>query len=91
MNSKSHHDAYLKGLESLLDFLCSEWGFCNRLNASDLLLPGKTLTADEFSQAVLKAELMDPNHSHWFYEIRKEFIKHFKTASIPEKSIFDFS
>jgi hypothetical protein len=45
-------------LDSLLDDLCREWGFCNRPAAVDLVTEGALLSASEFARAVLRAEGM---------------------------------
>jgi hypothetical protein len=65
-------------LQLFLYYLCTEWGFCNRLTASDLISVGKSLTAAEFASAVLWAEGMNPEYELlWAKKIRKKFVERY--------------
>src|SRR5262245_28016461 len=59
-------------LDLLLDDLCREWGFCNRLTAADLLAQEAPLSANEFARAVLRAEGMNSElETSWMRRIQK--------------------
>ena len=61
-------------LDYLLYDLCVDWGFCNRLSASDLLRKNGQIEADEFASAVLIAEAMTPEYEKkWFRKIKSRF------------------
>jgi hypothetical protein len=65
-------------LQLFLDYLCTEWGFCNYLRASDLISDEKPLTVAEFANAVLLAEGMDPEYEPlWAKKIRKKFVERY--------------
>jgi hypothetical protein len=72
-------------LDSLLDDLCREWGFCNRLTAADLLTDGTPLGAGEFARAVLQAEGMNSEYeTSWMRRIRERFIARYGEFVSPE-------
>jgi len=71
----------LKDLKFLLADLCTDWGFCNRLTAGELLRAGSTLTDVEFAHAVLQAEKMNPEYEpKWVKQIRERFTARFGTS-----------
>jgi len=62
----------------LLDELCAEWGFCNRLSSADILCDHPHLSGDLFAAAVLTAEGMDPAlEKQWFRRISQRFTDRF--------------
>ena len=72
-------------LDSLLDDLCREWGFCNRLTAADLLIEGAPLGADEFARAVVQAEGMNSEYeTSWMRRIEARFIARYGEFVSPE-------
>jgi hypothetical protein len=72
-------------LDSLLDDLCREWGFCNRLSAADLLTEGAPLVAGEFARAVLQAEGMNSEYeTSWMRRIQERFVARYGEFVSPE-------
>jgi len=72
-------------LDSLLDDLCREWGFCNRLTAADLFVEGAPLGAGEFARAVLQAEGMSSEYeTSWMRRIRERLIARYGEFGSPE-------
>jgi len=75
----------LNDLDSLLDDLCREWGFCNRLTAADLVTEGTLLGSGEFARAVLQAEGMNSEHeTSWMRRIQERFIARYGASVSPE-------
>ena len=74
-------------LDVLIGDLCTEWGFCNQLSASDLLAAGAAVEADGFAAAVLRAEGMDPElEIAWRRRIRRAFADRYGRSEICERS-----
>jgi hypothetical protein len=72
-------------LDSLLDDLCREWGFCNRPAALDLVTEGALLSASEFARAVLQAEGMNSEYeTGWMRRIQERFIARYGISVSPE-------
>jgi hypothetical protein len=70
-------------IESLLGALCAKWGFCSSLSASDLLSGQDTLEADDFAEAVLVAEGMDPLiNATWRRKIKRVFVERYGQSSV---------
>lgn len=70
-------------IEVLIGALCTEWGFCNNLSASDLLADQGILDANDFAEAVLGAEGMDPlTNANWQRKIRRVFVERFGQSSV---------
>ena len=70
------------GMESaigkLLDEMCVDWGFCIDPESASNIRRSRTLKADEFACAVLKAEGMDcAVELQWRRKIRNRFIEAF--------------
>lgn len=81
--SKIRKRDFASDLNVLIGDLCGEWGFCNQLTAGDLVADGRTLTASEFGDAVLKAEGMDPElEIQWFRRIKRSFIDRYGCEAI---------
>jgi hypothetical protein len=77
-----------KDLDFLLRDLCTEWGFCNRLSASDLVTAGASLGATEFVRAVLQAEGMNPEYeTYWAKQIQQRFVARFGPSVSPESYV----
>ena len=76
-------------IEVLIGALCVEWGFCNSLGANNLLADRDALEADEFAEAVLVAEGMNPlSNADWQGKIRRVFVERYGQASV---SMHDYS
>jgi hypothetical protein len=72
-------------LDLLLDDLCRDLGFCNRLTGADLVMAGKSLSAAEFARAFLQAEAMNPEYeATWVKRIQERFIERFGPSVSPE-------
>ena len=71
-------------LENLLCELCVEWGFCNRLDAGEMLDRDSGLTADAFATAVLSAEgYSDPTSEiDWHEKLKRAFVDRFGADQI---------
>jgi len=77
-----------KDLDFLLRDLCTEWGFCNRLSATDLVVAGASLSATEFARAVLQAEGMNPEYeAYWAKQIQRQFVARFGASVSPESYV----
>jgi hypothetical protein len=68
-----------KDLGFLLDWLCTEWGFCIPPADKVRISRSERLEAREFAIEVLKAEGFDPPEYEieWMRRIKARFIKHF--------------
>lgn len=65
----------IEDIESFLDSLCREWGFCSELTGDKLISGAKEISADLFAEAVLEAEGMNPEYElEWRRRIRAKFI-----------------
>ncbi|WP_141688036.1 hypothetical protein [Bradyrhizobium paxllaeri] len=74
-----------KDIDLLLDDLCREWGFCNRLTAADLLAHEAPLSANEFARAVLQAEGMNSElETSWMRRIKERFVDRYGASVSPE-------
>ena len=73
-----------RGVDCLLRDLCTEWGFCSRLSADQLLRAHATLTADLFARAVLEGEGMNPDlEVAWLNRIKDRFSERFGSGIPP--------
>lgn len=73
----------IEDLEIFLGDLCTEWGFCNRLTAEELIVAGKPVKAVEVAKAVLLAEGMNPEcEVEWERRIRNRFIERYGSAAV---------
>ena len=80
--SQKRGDTAVADLEILLGDLCTQWGFCNRLTAEELLSAG-TLTASDFAASVLRAEGFEPEmEPKWQREFRRVFVERYGTDRI---------
>jgi hypothetical protein len=71
----------LKDLNFLLEDVCRDLGFCNRLLAADLLKTQSVLSAADFAAAVLHAEDMIPEHQpKWSRQLAERFTARFGPA-----------
>jgi hypothetical protein len=65
-------------LSHLLYELCVDWGFCIPPADAQRIASMKTLTADQFAYAVLKAEGFVAEYEiRWFERIRQRFVDRF--------------
>jgi hypothetical protein len=58
--SKKRRESLADDLDLVIGDLCVQWGFCNQLDAAELVREHSTLTGDIFAAAVLAAEGMSP-------------------------------
>lgn len=71
-----------RSLDILLREICVDLGFCNRLNGDDFVARS-VLGAEEFAQAVMSAEGMNPEYEpKWRQQIQSKFIREFGHADI---------
>lgn len=62
-------------LQILIDDLCDEWNFCNKVSAEDLTENNKTLRALDFITAVIVAEGLKPEDEvNWMRRIKRKFV-----------------
>lgn len=77
----SPRETALKDLNFLLEDVCRDLGFCNRLSAADLLGPQSVLSATDFAAAVLRAEEMIPEYEpKWSRQLSDKFTARFGSA-----------
>ena len=63
-----------KAIETLLNNICVEWGFCIDPETADNLINSQHIEADEFACAVLKDEGLDSElEIEWRRKIRNKF------------------
>ena len=74
-----------KELRDLLSVLCVEQGFCIPPESARKIIESKTLEADGFACAVIKAEGMHPDDDiYWRRIIRNAFIDKFGCNEISQ-------
>ena len=84
--SKKRKPALEDDLNLLIGDLCSQWGFCNRLSADDIVVAGQTLSADKFAEAVFRAEGMNPEYElEWRRRIGRLFKDRYGNSISPEE------
>ncbi len=64
-------------LEDYVQWLCVEWGFCGDAPVD---LARESWSADEFAEAILRAEGMGELETHYRKKIRDEFIRRFGSS-----------
>jgi hypothetical protein len=80
----NRREELLDDLDRLLEELCVQWGFCNQLTAADLVSACVPLSGDDFANAVLEAEKMNPEYEpQWVRRIRERFAARFGPSISP--------
>jgi hypothetical protein len=76
--SKKRSANLVEDLNILLGDLCTQWGFCNQLGGDELVRDYQIVTADDFAQAVLRAEGMNPEYElAWRRKMKRLFINRY--------------
>ncbi len=73
------HRSVLRGdMKQFLDDLCVEWGFCIPTEDMERIAALSPLTADQFTDELLRADGFVPEHElQWRRKLKRRFTKQF--------------